>query len=645
MSSAMKIRSMTAMGRHAVVCPDPYLDSRVGADPNASYEGGGRNAPAWRALLALGASLMFSALCVQAQSYPADDSSDVDPPARVGRIAYVSGPVSLVDTRSGDEDAAVLNWPVTTGHRISTGRFGRAEVSIGSFAIRLDDETTVDFSRVDDQWIQLVIEQGSAAVRVRSRDYLGQLDLLTPRERVTIDDVGRYRIDVDRVPGITAVTAQVGYARVASGGNTFAIQSGQRGEISSTPMTGFQLVGAAPDEFDDWVAARDQRGDALASRTYVSRETTGVEALDDYGAWRSVPDYGEVWYPNYVPAGWMPYRYGRWGHVAPWGWTWIDEQPWGFAPFHYGRWVQVGGMWAWSPGARSSRPVFAPALVAWYGTPGIGVSVGWFPLGWQEVYVPGYHCSRGYVNAVNVQHVTNITQITVISPPAHYVYQTPRTSTWVRGDVIARAEPIHRVIQAPPADVVRLPATTSAPVALNNLPRQRFGPPVSTDKHPDRLQVAPRAVAVTPGTVPSSADNFRRVPSLPPPKAPVAPGFTRGEPIAPRADNAPRALPSPNVNAPAVRRDEPPARLAPRARAVEGDGPRMPPAPAGATPPRIERAPESVHRMEAAPVPPTRAAPAPHERAPAEAAPPRARPHESEGDDARRGGKGAPRDK
>jgi len=40
---------------------------------------------------------------------------------------------------------------------------------------------------------------------------------------------------------------------------------------------------------------------------------------------------------------WAPYRYGRWEYIAPWGYTWVDEEPWGFAPFHYGRWVNFQG--------------------------------------------------------------------------------------------------------------------------------------------------------------------------------------------------------------------------------------------------------------------------------------------------------------
>ncbi len=395
------------------------------------------------------AALVLAAGCAIAAPGARTESrdDDVDPPARVGRIALLAGPVTLTDLRDGDAEAATLNWPITSQHRLSTGRLGRAEVRIGSLAVRLDEETDVDFSRVDDEAIQIVVQRGTVALRVRNRELLREIDLLTPRDRIALEDVGRYRIDVDRAAGITAVTAHVGYARISVGRNTFVVQSGQRGEASSYPLVSFKLVTPAPDAFDDWVAARDRRDDALRSRHYVSEETTGIESLDEYGQWRVVESHGPVWFPSGVPVGWAPYRYGRWAWIAPWGWTWIDEAPWGFAPFHYGRWVIVGGVWGWVPGVIVPRPVYAPALVVWYGTPGVSVGVtigspvGWFPLGPREVFIPYYRCSRRHINYVNVQHIANINHITVINPPPRYAHQQPGHSTWTLGDALLRRMP------------------------------------------------------------------------------------------------------------------------------------------------------------------------------------------------------------
>jgi hypothetical protein len=578
-----------------------------------------------------------------AQTGPVAD--DIDPPGRVGRIALLAGSVTLTDLRDGAAEAATLNWPITSQHRLGTGRLGRAEVRIGSLAVRLDDETDVDFNRIDDQAIQIVVQRGSVALRVRNRELLRELDLLTPRERIALEDVGRYRVDVDRAAGITAVTVHVGSARISAGRNTFTVQSGQRGEIAAYPAVSFRLVNPAPDAFDDWVAARDRRDDALRSRRYVSEETTGIESLDEYGEWRTVESYGPVWFPSGVPVGWAPYRYGRWVWIAPWGWTWVDEAPWGFAPFHYGRWVIVGGVWGWVPGVIVPRPVYAPALVLWYGTPGVSVGVtiggpvGWFPLGPREVYIPYYRCSRRHINYLNVQHVTNINHITVINPPPRYVHQQPGHSTWTLGDALLRRIPVQNAVRPAPNDWVKIPTRTAPPVIVSGeaarkrlvlptvaaplagdagtprpgrrgdeqqirpLPRE-VAPPAA-DKRPDGERAHPR-----PAPQPSAEPPAKRMP--PPGAAPVAPPVAGpAQPAPPERDprgvgTAPRppqerfrpVRPDPTYGVPPPEHvPTPGGRAQPRPDAPRIEQPRM--APPRAEPPREQVRPQPKDRAPA----------------------------------------------
>jgi hypothetical protein len=177
------------------------------------------------------------------------------------------------------------------------------------------------------------------------------------------------------------------------------------------------------DDFLLWVEQSndDQPRRQQQASPHVSVETTGADALDRYGRWDVLPDSEAVWFPASVPQDWAPYRFGHWDWIEPWGWTWVDDQPWGFAPFHYGRWVNIDGRWGWVPGAVQPHPVYAPALVAFVDTPEAagsagpdggpdaganggpegGPEVGWFPLGPGDDYQPWYQAGPDYVASVN----------------------------------------------------------------------------------------------------------------------------------------------------------------------------------------------------------------------------------------------------
>jgi hypothetical protein len=136
---------------------------------------------------------------------------------------------------------------------------------------------------------------------------------------------------------------------------------------------------------------------------------TGYEDLDRYGRWQSDSEYGPLWTPT-VAADWVPYRDGSWTWIDPWGWTWVDNAPWGYAPFHYGRWVYVNRHWAWAPGGRAERLVWAPALVGWVGGADWNITFhdrsrrpgfGWYPLTPHDRYVPSYHVSEDRLRWLN----------------------------------------------------------------------------------------------------------------------------------------------------------------------------------------------------------------------------------------------------
>ncbi len=511
----------------------------------------------------------------------ASSSALADPPARVGRISLIEGDVTFQDTATHESAPAALNWPVTGGGALATAPGARAEVRIGSTAIRLDESTALEFVRLDDETIRLRLGHGAVVVRVRSREAADGFVLETPDVRVGLSDAGRYRFEAGRAPDLSTVTVFQGSAYADAGGTAVPVRPGRRAEIGA--RGGVRLVAAFSDALDEWALARDRRDDAAQTSRYVSPETTGYESLDDHGDWRETPDYGPVWIPRAVPAGWAPYRTGRWAWIQPWGWTWIDEAPWGFAPFHYGRWAIVGGTWGWLPGAFAARPVYAPALVGWIGRPGWSVSVtigsvpavGWFPLAPREAFVPAYRCSTIYVRNVNVTHVTNV--VNVFNVPPRYAHRhVERAVTVVPAAAVTGG---HRV--GPSALRVRHAELAAHPVATNAPPADTGRPPRQFFAHrrDDGVRPAPGAPATQPRADRPPEQRLERDRPAPPPTvvAPVQPRVAVPEPPRERPDRS--GDPRPAAVAPLT-----PAPLPQASPQMRAQVPTQPPAPQASTP-------------------------------------------------------------
>ncbi|GGY91420.1 DUF6600 domain-containing protein [Pseudoduganella plicata] len=321
-----------------------------------------------------------------------------DPPARVGRIAVAEGSVT-VRTPDGTESGSLLNWPVSTDHHVTTAAGARAEVRVGSAAIRLDGDSDLEFEQLDDDVMRLRLHYGTASIRLRSAEMLGGFELNTPQVRVLLTEPGLVRVEAERTPDTTLVSALQGTAQVEGAGTSLTLRAGKRAEVRDDDIATSVV---RSDGFDAWVQNRERREEAAVASRYVPADVTGYEELDRHGSWTVSNDYGPLWAPRSVPADWAPYRDGRWTWLSPWGWTWVDNAPWGYAPSHYGRWVLVNRRWCWAPGRHTVRPVWAPALVGWVGGAGWAVNfnnrhrgpgMGWYPLSPRDRFVPHYRVS------------------------------------------------------------------------------------------------------------------------------------------------------------------------------------------------------------------------------------------------------------
>lgn len=487
--------------------------------------------------------MFCGALIAVSCSFPVlSRADDDDPPARVARMNYTQGSVSFQPGGEGDWLDAVPNRPLTTGDNLWTDKNSRAELHVGSTAIRLSSETSLTFLELDDRTLQLRLAQGSALLRVRHLDDEETMEIDTPNIAFRMERNGEYRVDVNPDGHTTIVDVFQGRGEAIGGGSNYTVVADQEVSFSGDEQLNYDIGRLpAPDDFDQWAFARDRREDRLESASYVSREMTGYEDLDDYGRWSYAANYGPVWVPVGVPLGWAPYRYGHWVWVAPWGWTWVDDQPWGFAPFHYGRWCIVAGSWAWVPGPVVVRPVYAPALVAFVGGGGFrfsvsfggGGGVAWFPLGPGEVFVPAYHVSRTYVNRVNVTNtVVNVTTVTNVynnytvnntnvNRISYVNLRQPNAVTAVSHETFVNARPVARnIVPLPQREIEAAPVThvvAVEPVRTSVLGAGRPASAVPPRAVVNRQVVAQRAPAPPPVPLTQRQDPLVARPTRPMP--------------------------------------------------------------------------------------------------------------------------------
>jgi hypothetical protein len=333
------------------------------------------------------------AVALAPASSKAQDRRGPTPP----RLAFIDGDVSFWRPGAADWTPAQMNTALAEGDEIYVAGGGNAELQLGTRAfVRAGSDTQIGLEGLDDDSMQFEVTGGHAAFDIARLPSGTSIEIDTPRAAFTIERPGYYRVDVDEQR--TAFGARRGgIARVvAQSGDQIEVRTDQ-GLVLGDDRPGFDVQPiAAQDDWDRWNFERTSGyGATPRSATYVPPDVAGVDDLDRYGDWQEEPRYGRVWRPRGVAADWSPYSTGRWVYDPYYEWTWVDDAPWGWAPYHYGRWVNTSGYWGWAPGPIVAAPVYAPALVAFFGAPGIGVSVSvgapfvsWCPLGFGEPVIP-----------------------------------------------------------------------------------------------------------------------------------------------------------------------------------------------------------------------------------------------------------------
>src|SRR5712692_4994729 len=613
----------------------------------------------------------------QAADTPAAGQATIDqtPP----RLSFADGQVSFWRPGAQDWATAQVNTPLAPGDELYTASPGNVELQVGSRAfVRAWANTQLGLATQEPDFLQFKVTTGSAAFDLRTLEPGHTVEVDTPNAAFTIEHAGYYRVDVTG-QRTSFITRRAGRATVTpASGEAVVITPSEEVVIEGTSSPQFASYVAPPlDVWDRWNYARtDKLLDAVSAR-YVSPGTYGVNDLDPYGTWRGVPTYGSIWVPTAVQSGWVPYSTGAWTLDPYYGWTWVDTAPWGWAPYHYGRWVFVDGFWAWAPGPVVARPVYAPALVAFFGGPGvrIGVSiggplVGWVPLGWGEPVVPWWGREgfihepswRGWggprvvnntvINNTTVVNVQNINvyrnstvQNAVVVVPENHFGHGPITSARAAQVDVTSLRPTHTAPQIattpasfvptasrgvrPPEGSVQRPVVATRPphagAEAAGGGERSVGPAGVPTPAPRLVSVPPRPESSPIPTRPAFGQSTVERPTADRAQPPLPPGAPKSRPSPPQPQQEPQkatSVPTARPPSPGRAAVPPPPGRRPEAPAVTAPAPVTPqPSPsAAATPPPPARRPEAPAVTAPAPVtppPPGRAAaPSPPGRRP-----------------------------
>lgn len=453
---------------------------------------------AWVALLAL-----TPALAQTDDEVPPDM---VTPP----RLAVAEGDVQFWRPGAAGWEPAQINTALAEGDSLNAGSDATVELQVGPRDfVRLMANTLLTFETHDAGMMHFRLGGGTASFDLRG-GRAGQLVRIdTEGANIVVGGRGYYRISVNdddtriavRNGGRATLTFADGRSRsIAAGEELIVADGGARVDSRALP---------AQDSWDRW---NDARSDYYASSTsyrYVSSDVYGAADLDRYGNWREDSTYGWVWAPA-VASGWSPYSTGYWRWDPFYGWTWVDVEPWGWTTCHYGRWVHVGGGWAWAPGPRRARVVYAPALVAFFEG---GGGMSWVALGWGEPLVPwwGRPGFRGAVwwggwggPRVAFHHERHVYRNTHIATAIVTVREHDFGHRAVRGSALpvppaVNLRPVHgsHPVRFLPEREVRRDAMPPRP-RLEPVPRRE-------ERHRDGERAVPRQQVVIPAPHPATA--------------------------------------------------------------------------------------------------------------------------------------------
>lgn len=400
--------------------------------------------------------------------------------ARVARISFLRGEAQIRRAGSTDWERVTQNLPLVEGDEIATSRDARLEIQFNSQNyLRLSENSYLKVVTLKDEGIAVSLPQGTLSLRVLEFDKeRAFFEIDAPQTTVAVQRSGMYRVEAgdETNKQVRVAATDFGEARIYSENSGFTLKNGRSARIYlDGNFAGEWETGDATrfaDEFDSWALQRDA---TIAKRLqnanydqYYDRDIYGAEELNEHGEWIYTRKYGYVWRPYRTSTAgysdWSPYRYGHWRWIPPYGWTWINDEPWGWATYHHGRWIWDDGGWIWTPYGlyRHRRSWWQPAyvvLTTWNG------SVCWFPLPYDYGYFDyNWHYRRRWRNngyyGGNTTIINNNTTVVINPPPTQPTTQpAPLPNEEFTNEQRRQRLQTPSMIRVPPLSVVAVDAS------------------------------------------------------------------------------------------------------------------------------------------------------------------------------------------
>lgn len=202
------------------------------------------------------------------------------------RLFHAEGTVALSPAGDPEWADSPPRQPLRKGDRLWADRGSRAELRLGPHVLRMDGETQVGFTALDDRQTQLSVTRGVLRARVLDLAEGENFELDTPNLALRAAQAGDYRVDVDAARGTTQVTVHSGSATVfGEDGKSLVLKPGQQLAFQGRNLLPVSGAPVRPiDAFDHWTAGREIRNHIQsAAARYPAREQGAMAAVPTQG--------------------------------------------------------------------------------------------------------------------------------------------------------------------------------------------------------------------------------------------------------------------------------------------------------------------------------------------------------------------------